>query len=81
MTTSRTTGQLLLSEEERSVLEQACRECGVPASLVESLIVAEAQVFGMGRRHNLWREIDALLREQVEGGEGQGASGADAGLE
>jgi hypothetical protein len=79
--TSRTTGQLLLSDEERSVLEQACRECGVPPSLVEGLIVAEARVFGMGRRHNLWREIDALLREQVEGGEGPGESGAESGSE
>jgi hypothetical protein len=81
MTNGRMTGQLLLSEEERSVLEQACRECGVSPSLVEGLIVAEARVFGMGRRHNLWREIDALLREQVEGDEGQVESSAGAGSE
>jgi hypothetical protein len=77
--TSRTTGQLLLSDEERTVLEQACRECAVSPALVEGLIVAEARVFGMGRRHNLWREIDALLREQVEGGEGLDESGDEAG--
>jgi hypothetical protein len=77
MTTRQPPGQPLLSDEERAVLEQACREFGVPPSLVESLIAAEARVFGMGRRHNLWTDLDALLREQAEGEGERDESGAE----
>lgn len=59
-----------LNEEERRILEQVCEEVGVPCSIVERMIVAEQQVYGMGRRHLIKEALENLVTEginQVEG--------------
>jgi hypothetical protein len=65
MTLNQSSGKLFLTDDERSVLETVCSDVGVPPKLVEALIEEEAQVYGMGRRHMIWTQLDSLLREFV----------------
>ncbi len=58
-----TTG--VLSDDERAVLQQLCDDAGVSADVVERMIAAENQVYGMGRRHGLWEKLESLVTEGV----------------
>jgi hypothetical protein len=60
------TTKSFLSPEERAVLEIICGEEQVSPQLVERLIDVEDAVFGMGRRHLIWEQIDALIRDFAE---------------
>lgn len=59
-----------LNEEERSILKQACDEVGVPCSVVERMIAAEQQVYGMGRRHLIREALEVLVTQGIEEMEG-----------
>lgn len=56
----------VLTDSERQVLRQVCDEIDVPASIVEKMILAEHRVYGMGRRHGLWEELELLIEEGVK---------------
>lgn len=58
-------GSSLLTPDERRILQQACRDQGVPPDLVEQMILAENKVYGMGRRHGIWESLKALVDEGV----------------
>ncbi|MBI2808681.1 MAG: hypothetical protein HYX68_27140 [Planctomycetes bacterium] len=65
MSTDDTVSSPSLSDDERAVLESVCDEIGVPPRLVAALIEEETKVFGMGRRHLIWTQLDSLFREFV----------------
>ena len=63
-----------LTENDWEVLEQVCREAGVPADVVERMLGAENKVYGMGRRHG----INEALEELITGGLGKTATMLEA---
>jgi len=60
------TSKALLAEDEREILTKACEEVGVPADIVERMIAAEAQLYGMGRRHGIWETLESLVAEGIQ---------------
>ena len=54
-----------LTEDERLILQQSCEEAGIPSDIVERMITAEKQVYGMGRRHGVWDSLKLLVEEGV----------------
>ncbi len=60
--------QQLLQPDEQDVLEVVCAEIGVPADLVEALILEEERVYLMGRRHGIRERIDSLLQRHLQEG-------------
>lgn len=55
----------LLTADERVILQQSCEEAGIPSDIVEMMIAAESQVYGMGRRHGIWETLEQLVNEGV----------------
>jgi hypothetical protein len=55
-----------LPDDDRSVLDKACQDVGVPTELVVALIEEESSVYGMGRRHGIRERIDMLLARFCE---------------
>ena len=51
------------SAREAQVLNEACREVGVPTGMVMKLLEAERQRQGMSRRHAIYSQIDRILKE------------------
>lgn len=62
----RETRTSFLTEDEREVLREVCDEVGVPCEIVEEMIVAENLVYGMGRRHGIWEDLEALVNKGME---------------
>ena len=52
-----------LTENDWEVLQQVCREAGVPADVVERMLGAENKVYGMGRRHGINEALEDLITE------------------
>lgn len=69
--TSRPIDSSILSDDERAVLTKICDEIGVPADVVERMIIAENRVYGMGRRHGIWEALEPLVEEGVQRQSGQ----------
>lgn len=53
----------VLTERDRQVLQEVCREVGLPSDVIEQMLVAEHHVYGMGRRHGIWEELESLVEE------------------
>lgn len=58
--------KLFLTEDERGILREVCDEVGVPCEIVEEMIVAEKRVYGMGRRHGIWEDLEALVTKGMD---------------
>lgn len=56
----------LLTDDEREVLQRLCDDAGIPCDVVERMIAAENQVYGMGRRHGIWEMLESLVTEGIE---------------
>ncbi len=48
--------------QDRALLEEICKEQGVPVELVEQLLQIEKDKSGLMRRHNIYQDIDMALR-------------------
>lgn len=55
----------VLNKTDRQVLQKVCDEVGVPAAVVAMMLVVEHRVYGMGRRHGIWEDLEALIDEGV----------------
>lgn len=62
----------LLTEDERAVLQEICDELKVPRDILERMLSAENQVYGMGRRHGIFESLRTLVTEAVENETGEG---------
>jgi len=56
----------VLTAEERQVLTRICNDVGIPAEIVEQMILLEHRVYGMGRRHGLWESLEALVSQGLK---------------
>ncbi len=52
-----------LADDDWVVLQQVCRDVGVPADIVERMLGAENKVYGMGRRHGINEALEELITE------------------
>jgi DNA sulfur modification protein DndC len=51
---------------DRALLEEICREKGVPVELVEQLLQIEKDKSGLMRRNNLFKDIDMALKNYLK---------------
>jgi hypothetical protein len=58
-------GGTVLTDDERDVLQKLCDDAGVPCDVIEQMIAAENQVYGMGRRHGIWEMLESLVAEGI----------------
>jgi hypothetical protein len=66
---------MVLNDDERALLGQVCADVGVPCRIIEKMIDAENQVYGMGRRHGIWESLEALVSEGIRDEEVEETSG------
>jgi len=59
-------GNPFLTEDERAILQQSCEEIGIPSDIVEQMIAAETQLYGMGRRHGIWEMLESLVATGIQ---------------
>ena len=52
--------------KDHQLLEEICREQGVPVELVEQLLQIEKDNSGLMRRNNLFKDIDMALKKLFE---------------
>ncbi len=52
-----------LTDDDWEVLNQVCRDAGVPADIVERMLSAENKVYGKGRRHGIKESLEDLITE------------------
>lgn len=52
--------------KDRALLEEICREKGVPVELVEQLLQIEKDKSGLMRRNNLFKDIDMALKNYLK---------------
>lgn len=64
----------VLTDDEREVLQKLCDDAGVPCDVIEKMISAENQVYGMGRRHGIWEMLESLVTEGITDGPPKGGT-------
>jgi hypothetical protein len=64
----------VLTDDEREVLQRLCGDAGVPCDVIEHMIAAENQVYGMGRRHGIWEMLESLVAEGINRGTPEGGT-------
>lgn len=65
----------VLTERDRQVLQEVCKGVGVPPDVVERMLLAEHHVYGMGRRHGIWEELESLVEEGASRSVGERSQG------
>ena len=62
----------VLSKTDMQILRQVCDEVGVPAEIVAMMLAVEHRVHGMGRRHGIWEDLEALVEDGIRRSTGSG---------
>lgn len=55
----------VLTDDERAVLQKLCDDAGLPCDVIERMVAAENQVYGMGRRHGIVPMLESLVTEGI----------------
>ena len=56
----------ILPKKDRQILKRICDDLQIPAEILEQMLHAEQKVYGMGRRHGIFEELEALIEQGVE---------------